>query len=530
MQEIIEQAIDYLKGIWIKRRFIIISTWLICPLAWLYISQMDDVYESKARVHVDTQSLLRPLLRGLTVENNPETQIRLMVQTLLSRQNLERIARMTDLDIQAETPEQFEQLIANLKEDIKIERSRGNNIFSISTEHSDPIIARNIVQSTLDVFIENTLGESRNDSDDAQKFLDDQIREYEERLLTDESKLTNFKQKYSEILPNKDGGYYRNLNDSRQRLEATQLQLTEIETKIASANSALEESRKQVKSGSDKVQDGTNIRTDYDDRISQIETNLDDLLLKYTEKHPDVVETQRLLKSLQDSRQKELDNYYAAISDSESDTSIGALSSNPVYQDIQIRVNSLNNEAASLRVRIKSFQDKINEYEQKIHLIPEIEAELTALNRGYNITKQKYEQLLVRKETARLAQQAEESTSKINFRIIDPAAVPNKPTGPMRNVFAVAATILGIGVGVGLSLLFSQINPVVTSSSQVSKATGIPVFGAVSAAENLGLQKWYKKKTIIFICSNAFLLFMMACFIFYFTFPDLIREPLSRFM
>ena len=68
MQEIIEQIVDYLKGIWLKRRFIIISTWLICPLAWVFISQLDNVYESEARIYADTQSILGPLLKGLTVK------------------------------------------------------------------------------------------------------------------------------------------------------------------------------------------------------------------------------------------------------------------------------------------------------------------------------------------------------------------------------------------------------------------------------------------------------------------------------
>jgi uncharacterized protein involved in exopolysaccharide biosynthesis len=105
MQETIEQILDYIKGIWLKRRFIMISTWLLCPAAWVYIAQMNDVYQSEARVYADTQSILGPLLKGMVVQTNPDVQINLMVRTLLSRDNVERIARMTDLDIQAETPD-----------------------------------------------------------------------------------------------------------------------------------------------------------------------------------------------------------------------------------------------------------------------------------------------------------------------------------------------------------------------------------------------------------------------------------------
>lgn len=105
MQELLDDLIDYLKGIWIQRRYIIISTWLICPMGWYFVSSMPNVYQSQAKVYVDTQSLLRPLLRGLTIETDPNMQIQLMVKTLLSRPNLERISRMVDLDIQANNPD-----------------------------------------------------------------------------------------------------------------------------------------------------------------------------------------------------------------------------------------------------------------------------------------------------------------------------------------------------------------------------------------------------------------------------------------
>jgi len=217
MQEVLEQILDYLKGIWIKRRYLMVSTWLICPLGWLSVSQMPDTYESEARVFADTQSILGPLLRGLTVESNSNAQISLMVKTLLSRPNLERIARMTDLDVQADTPEEFNDLIEGLKKNISIKQTGGRdqNIFNISFSDSDAVTARDVVQSVLTVFIENTRGEDRRDSDSANKFLDSQIKEYENRLLKSETRLTSFKQKYSDVLTNKNGDYYTKLNNAK---------------------------------------------------------------------------------------------------------------------------------------------------------------------------------------------------------------------------------------------------------------------------------------------------------------------------
>ena len=182
MQDIFEEIIDYLKGIWLKRRYIIIATWLICPLGWYFVAIMPNVYESQARVHVDTQSLLRPLLKGLTVETDPNIQIRLMVKTLLSRKNLERISRMTDLDVQASNDEEYDQIIKNLKENIKISGVGRENIYTLKIKDEDPEVAMNIVRSALTVFIENTLGDNRGKTDSSQKFVNTRIKDYENQL------------------------------------------------------------------------------------------------------------------------------------------------------------------------------------------------------------------------------------------------------------------------------------------------------------------------------------------------------------
>ncbi|REL25193.1 chain length determinant family protein [Thalassotalea euphylliae] len=529
MQELIEQIVDYLKGIWIKRRYIIIATWAICPLGWYFVAQLPNVYESSARVYVDTQSLLRPLLRGLTVETNPDTQIRLMVQTLLSRPNLERISRMTDLDVQANTTEEYDKIIEDLKKDLKISSAGRENIFTLSIEDKDAETAKNIVQSALTVFIENTLGETRSDSDEAQKFLNAQIRDYENRLLAAEGRLTNFKQKYGNVLLNNSGGFYATLNQEKEQLERAELQLAEAQTRLSSAKAQLAGEEPVFGLFSSRVQTNNSITTTYDSRIQQLEEAMDSQLLRFTENHPEVREIQRRLDELTKLRQKEIEEYYTALKtdSSQGNNNITSVDKNPVYQELKIQANQYENEVASLTVRVNNFKQRVIEIENRIHSLPEIEAELTALNRGYDITKAKYEELLARKETAQLAQQADETTDKIQFRVIDPPRAALQPSGPPRLLFFIGITIVGIGVGVGISLLMSQISPVVTSSQQMSRITGIPVFGTVSANDSLGLHKWHKKKTVLFMLSNLVLIILLASFISYFTFPDLIQAPLK---
>ncbi len=529
MQELFEDLLDYLKGIWIKRRYIIISTWLICPIGWGVVSMMPDVYESKARVYADTQSILAPLLKGLTVQTNPDIQINLMIKTLLSRPNLERISRMTDLDIQAETPKQYELLMKRLKEDIDIVKTRGrDNIFTISFEDKDPEMAKSVVQSALTVFIENTLGENRIDSDSAQKFLKSQIAEYENRLSSAEARLTDFKQKYSNMLPDQYGGYYNKLNIAKEQLQIMELSLKEAETQLNSVKVQLSSVPTESSSAQNKIQTSSSIKTSYDERIAELELTLDSLQLRYTDKHPDVAEARRRLDHLEKQRSKEISEYLNTTNSVDGSTLI--TSQNPVVQQLQIQANQFENQVASIKVRVNNYRTKVKELENKIHILPEIEAELVALNRGYEITKSKYEQLLNRQETALLAQQADETTNKIQFKVIDPPRAATEPSGPKRILFFILVTFVGLGSGVGISLLLSQLSPIATSITQLSKVTGIPIFGVVSANENLGLQKWHKNKTRIFIASNLILLIILAMFMSYFLFPDVIQATLKGYL
>ncbi|MBA6348698.1 XrtA system polysaccharide chain length determinant [Colwellia sp. BRX8-9] len=528
MQETLEQILDYLKGMWIKRRYLMIATWLICPLGWFAVSQLQDIYESEARVFADTQSILGPLLRGMTVESNPDVQISLMVKTLLNRPNLERIARMTDLDVQANTPQQFNNLIERLNKGISIKKTGGSrqNIFNITFSDTDPAMARDVVQAVITVFIETTRGENRRDSDSAQKFLDSQINEYENRLLKDEARLTNFKQKYSEVLPNQYGGYYQKLNNSKEQLKTIELILLETKTQLAGSKAKLTQSSTSESNQQNNIVDSNSIKTTFDDRIAELEGQLDSLQLRYTEQHPDVKEVQRRLEHLSKKRDDEIEQYLTSSNDAGSDYT--PISQNPVIQDIQIQVNQLEGQVASMEVRANNYRNTVRDLENKIHTLPEIEAELVALNRGYDITKKQYEDLLQRKEKAQIGQSANETTSKINFKVIDPPRAPLQPTGPKRYLFYVVVTFLGVGVGLGFSFLFSQINPVVTSSSQVARATGIPIFGIVSATENLGLQSKDKRKTILFFVSNSLLILILCFFIAYSLFPDAIQAPIHR--
>src|SRR5262245_56425614 len=103
MHEIVRQVLSYLRGMWQYRWYGVAISWTVCSIGWAVVFLMPNLYEANARVFVDTQSVLKPLLSGLAVQPNVDQQIAMMSRTLISRPNLERVIRMSDLDIKVKS-------------------------------------------------------------------------------------------------------------------------------------------------------------------------------------------------------------------------------------------------------------------------------------------------------------------------------------------------------------------------------------------------------------------------------------------
>lgn len=477
MQEILEQIRSVVRGIWLKKRYIIIFSWLIALIGWAAITAMPDKYSASARVYVDTQSLLKPLLRGMTISNNPDDQVRLMVKTLLSRPNLEKILRMVDLDILANNQSEFDELVEELSSNITLARTAKDNLYTITFAGEDPVKATQIVQAVLKVFVDNTVGQSRDETLIAKQFFTDQIAEYERRLAEAEQRLTQFKQKNGDLISQQGTSYYSALTALETNLKKTQLQQREVESQLNAAKQKLAGERPTF--GLLTQAQKRKYTTSYDGRIRLIQDTLDALTLKYTKEHPDVREASSRIEHLKRLRDQEISEIIQVASEGNG-SSIQALDTNPVFQEMKIKVLELENRLVGINVRVADMTERVNGLRSKIHLIPEVESQLTALNRGYSVTKQKYEELLKRRETARLGEQADQSVDDIQFKVIDPPRAKEKPTGPNRVLFYTLILFAGLSIGVTTSFVMSQINSVVMGPFQLTQLTGIPVLGTVS--------------------------------------------------
>jgi polysaccharide chain length determinant protein (PEP-CTERM system associated) len=284
------------------------------------VYRLPDEYKASARIFVDTQSVLRPLMRGLAIDADIGAQIGLVSRTLLSRPNLEKIARLTDMDIQATDPETLDRLLSRLQSRIELGPvGRDSNMYNIGHIDRDPQRAKNVVQAVVTVFAENLLGDTRQDTDTAQRFLDRQISEYETRLAEAEDRLREFKLKNMGLMPSEGASYYNRMQQVTADLEAIRLEVTQAENRRDSLLQQIQGEKPTTNSPAFDPwsQPGAaGVSLPIDARIQSLEQKLDELLLKYTEKHPDVMILRQTIADFKKQREQELAQYNASMANS----------------------------------------------------------------------------------------------------------------------------------------------------------------------------------------------------------------------
>jgi polysaccharide chain length determinant protein (PEP-CTERM system associated) len=469
----------YVNALWRRRWYGLGVAWSICLVAWASIIFMPDVYQSSARIYVDTSGMLQSLLRGVAVESNMGLEVRVMGQFLLSEPNLRNVVRQVDLDLTVNTPEGERQLAASLKNRIKI-NLQNENLFSISYEDKNAERARDVVQALLTNFVEQNLGHSREDMDTAQTFLLDQIASYEKQLVEAEERLAKFKQENMHLLPGELG--------FQGKLGAVTAQLSESRAEFKDAVARRDELKRQLAEipatySADLAGSGIGPPSNLEVRILEFESRLDELLIKYTEQHPDVLMIRRRLEALQDQREQEL-NAFAEMADSLAQDSDSVRVPNPFYDQVRISLIEEETRIASLQNRVERLSSETSRLELLAHKFPELEAERKRLDRDYNIIKSKYEQLLSRRESAKISEERETKTDKVQFRIIEPPQVPLTPNGPNRILYFLAALVAAFGAAGFFCWALIMVSDKVTNPIQLYELVGLPILGTISEVDN----------------------------------------------
>ncbi len=427
---------------------------------------------------------------------------------MLSQPNLEKTARLADLDLDVQTPEQHEHLIADIGRRVNLVKEGGDNIFRISFQDSNRATAELVVKTLFDNFVESALGERRHDSGAANAFVDQQIAEYERRLNEAEERRAGFKRDNIGLMPGETGDYYTRLQKSMQSLEQTRAELRLATERRTEYQQQLEGEEPVFGVVTTAGSDGGGPVGGTDALIAQYEAELSKLLIRYTDNHPDAVALRQTIDRLKAQRQQE--DLGRGKGAGPSRVTSGPLESNPVYQRMRMGLSEAEVDIATLKSKLAADEKSVQDLQKLVNTIPEIERQLTALNRDYEVTRNQYETLLKRRESLRMTGDVEETGDQLQFRIIDPPRASLAPVGPDRQLFLVATAVIALGVGAALAFVLQQIYPTVTTRRELRDITGLPVIGTVTFAQDAGQRAASKRRLLVFGASAAALPLVLA--------------------
>ena len=474
MRSIQSQAMPVVQALWRHRWLAVGTAWLVCTAGWIGAAFVPTKYESSARVYLNADPLLTPLLRGLAADTDPSRHLDFMQRTLLSRPNLEQLIRLTDLDTAIRTPGEKEALFKRLATDIEV-KPVTLNLLSLSYRDADPQLAKNIVQSLLTIFAEKMAGSSRADMDSAQRFLNGEIASYRDQLRAAEKRRAELAEKFPDIFQSSGQGddNGNRLEQARGAVARLKLDLTDAVTKRDSLKRDLTSvpTMLTVDHGPQVVIAGR--LSPVEERLQELRRNLDGLLLKFTENHPDVKATRASIAQLESEAGKS-----GGGKGSSAGGNTGQIA-NGVYEQVKVRLVDAEAAVAAIQRRLTEAENDLSKVEKVAKSAPGILVQAQDLNRDYSILKKNYEELVARREATAIANAADTKTEKIQFRIVDPPQVPVVPAAPNRAFLVSIVLLFGIGAGLAVPVLVMQLDRSFATLSQL-RNLGIPILGNVS--------------------------------------------------
>ena len=477
MNAALEFTLELIRGVWRFRWTAMLVAWIVCLVGWLVVLAMPDTYSAWARVYVDTRTRLSQLTQGIGVESNIASEAEGVREALLGGPQLEKVARLSMPDYASASSGQQAAIISGLRTRLQVEatggeRNRPADLYMITYTDPDRQTARRVVSQLLKLFLANSLGGSQEGSERAQQFLTQQIAEYDKKLAAAESRLADFKRHNAGLVPGATGGdYFTRLHGDSDDLDKDRLALTVAEQRRDELQRQLSSEQPGMVSG------GTSGGgTDTSSVIRETQARLDELLLRFTDKHPDVIAARRTLEDLKKRQQAEI---AAVRRGDQAAIAASGLGASPVYQGIKLQLSRADVEVAAARRQVADREGRIAELRKMINTAPEVEAEFARLNRDYDVTRGQYQALVERLNRAKLSDKAE-ATGVVRFEVVDPPTGSDQPVYPDRIRLILVVLLGGFAAGIGVAYLMHQVRPVFASARQLAELTQLPVLGVVS--------------------------------------------------
>ncbi len=457
-------------GLILRRRWIILVPLFLSVVLGIYLAlALPKVYEAKTLIFVDPQSVPQNYVQAIVTED-AASRINTISQQILSRSNLEKIIQDFGLFKDVEQKDLFmEDKVAMLRKSISVnviaagDGRRGTDAFTISFKGKEPETVARVANGLAAYFINENLKVRETQAIGTSDFLDSQLENMRVSLEQVEEKIKEYRKSNMGELPEQ-------LETNLRILDRLQENLTNRQNALRDARLRLAELENQASSRPQSVVviGGEQGRTEGTASLDDMRAELEELQSKYTDKHPDII---RLKKLIAESEAK------ATAASATGGSTIAPI--NRVPAQTRAQMLDVQHEIAVAETDIESLKSQIHEYDKRIEATPKREQELLSLRRDYQNIQTAYDSLLGRKLEADIAVNMERKQKGEQFRVIDPARVPQRPSEPdLKKLFAIVA-VMGLGIGGGIAFLIEFIRPSFRKPEDIEALYELPVIATI---------------------------------------------------
>jgi polysaccharide chain length determinant protein (PEP-CTERM system associated) len=501
MDELVGQIGAMARGMWRRRWIGVIAAWAVGALGAVFVMGYPDRYEAVARLYVDTKTVLRPLMRDLAIDPDTDLSAAMLSKTLITRPNIEQLVRTLKLDVEAKDQASRDNKVLTVLTSVKIASLGRDNIYDFTYRDVDPERARTVVQGLVAMFLDVDSQARQRDSKQARDFIDEQVKEYESRLAEAEGRLKEFKLRNLGISVASGRDYF-------SRISTLEEDMAKVTVELRAAEQSRDALRRELGGETATLlpetpsSESTAVSVEFDARLDAQRKQLDELLRRYTDLHPDVIATRRLIVRLEEQKAAEVEAKRRAM---QGKPARSPMQADPVAQRVKLALAEGEANVASLRFRAGDTQVRLNQLRASASRIPQVEAEMAQLTRDYDVVKRNYEAMVVRREKATLSEDLDANRTA-QFRLIDPPRTAKQPLFPSRLTLAPLVLLLALAAGVIASAMTDRLRPTFDSAKSLRLVTGRPVLGSVSVLVSPADQRRTRQITMAFGSSVAVLL------------------------
>lgn len=462
--------LNYLTSLHRHRYVFIVTSLLVMTLVTAVSYTLPKKYQADSTVFIET-NVINSLVKGIAVTPDMDARIKVLRYSMLSRDILNKT--LTEMDSEVFTKPEAEQqhFILELTNRTNI-RIRGQELFTVSLVDKDPAFAQSFVNTLVKKYVEENISSKRDETYGANRFLQEQIDLFKRKLDEAENAIIEFRKQQGVYFSVDEGAVLGEIRQFKERIEQVQLDLDTMQARRARLQGQLRTLSPTVDIFSGST--GKN-------GLLELERRLASLLLKFTEKYPEVIRLKAEIEALKKRSREEGGS--TETTETSSMTSV-----NPLYQQVQQQLFEVESEISALQAQQASHEKRILEREESLRDVPENRKKLALLTQERDSTKGIYEQLLQRMGQSEVSKQMEIGDKTATFRIVDPAVLPKTPVSPNMIKMILLAIAAGFGSGLGMVFLLDNLDSSIRSPQQLENL-GLQILATIPSIENPGRSK-----------------------------------------